>query len=368
MTTRHFGFSLVELLVAMAIGLIGILMISHVYLTGERYTRSTLGESGAQTNGLTGLYMVERELRNAGYGIAESSSLGCGQIFWYYEPNYSPNITPGSPLPELVLAPVVIRTAAGTPDQITVMLAGGNDRILPGTVTGFNKSSSEVTVDTLAGYKVNDLILLVNGGGCTVAKITNIQVVPKKLQLNPGATGKYNPAAWGLFPTNHGTGDLIVNLGSPVARTYSVANGRLQLAEALLQTAGATAPVAVMEGIVDLRAQYGKDNGTDNGTVEAASYAPNDGRVDQFSSLMPANGAEWQQVLSVRVGILARIGSHEKPSTPGGACDATTAAPAWAGGTFAALDIATLTSQDRCYRYRVFETTIPLRNMVWRAT
>jgi type IV pilus assembly protein PilW len=35
--------------------------------------------------------------------------------------------------------------------------------------------------------------------------------------------------------------------------------------------------------------------------------------------------------------------------------------PAWSGGTF-------LISTDpnwMCYRYRVFETTVPLRNMIW---
>jgi type IV pilus assembly protein PilW len=72
-------------------------------------------------------------------------------------------------------------------------------------------------------------------------------------------------------------------------------------------------------------------------------------------------------VLSVRIGVLARIGTYER--TDGAAnCDTTTVAPTWTGGTFSAIDVGTVTSQDRCYRYRVFETTIPLRNMVWRAT
>jgi type IV pilus assembly protein PilW len=63
--------------------------------------------------------------------------------------------------------------------------------------------------------------------------------------------------------------------------------------------------------------------------------------------------------------MLARIGNYEKPAS-GANCDATTAAPTWTGGSFPAVDIATVTSQDRCYRYRVFETTVPLRNMIWR--
>jgi type IV pilus assembly protein PilW len=38
--------------------------------------------------------------------------------------------------------------------------------------------------------------------------------------------------------------------------------------------------------------------------------------------------------------------------------------PAWSGGTF---DL----SADpnwQCYRYRVFETTVPLRNWIWKSS
>lgn len=371
MKKNQSGMTLVEVLVAVAIGLIGMIVITQVYLTGDRFNRSTLGESGAQTNGLIGLYTIERDVRNAGYGIADSAALGCGEIYWYFDPNYSTNINPGSPLPTISLAPVLITsdtTAPFTdPDQITVMFATGDNRMLPGTIKGFNAKSSEVSVDSVAGFKDNDLILMVNGGGCTLGKVTHIQPGPLKLQLNPGVSAPHNPPAWGLFPTGYGTGDMIINLGNPVVRTYSVAGGRLRVADSLFQS-GAAAPVDIMDGVVDLRAQYGKDNGVDNGTVSAAFYTPNDARVDQFSTATPANSAEWQQVLSVRVGVLARIGNYERPAAPGGNCDATTVAPTWSGGTFSSIDVATVTSEDRCYRYRVFETTIPLRNMVWRAT
>ena len=371
MTIRQKGMTLVEILVAVAIGMIGIVIITQAYLTSDNFNRSTLGESGAQTNGLIGLYTIERDVRNAGYGIADSAALGCGEMYWYFDPAYSSNVQPGSTLPKILLAPIVIGTDTTAPftdpDSITVMFATGDNRMLPGTIKGFVPKSSEVELDQTAGFKDNDLVVLVNGTGCTLAQVTHIQPGPIKLQINPGISAPYNPPAWGLFPTNYGTGDLIINLGNPVVRTYFVADGRLKVFDARFQNPLA-AEINLMDGIVDLRAQYGKDNGVNNGTVSAASYTPNDARVDQFSNVTPANSAEWQQVLTVRVGILARIGSYERPTAPGGNCEATTTQPRWSGGTFDAVDIATLASPDRCYRYRVFETTIPLRNMVWRAT
>jgi type IV pilus assembly protein PilW len=375
MRNRQLGMSLVELLVAVAIGLIGMVIITQAYLTGDRFNRSTLGEGGAQTNGLVGLYTIERDVRSAGYGITDEAALGCGELFWFYNDgvsqNYSPNMQAGSPLPRVMVAPVFIGTDSTAPltdpDAVTVMFATAGTRMLPGQIKGFSPSTNEVTVDSWTGFALNDMVLLMSSTGCTLRRITAIDRIVNRFQLNPSGIAQQNPVAPGLFPSAYGTGDLIVNLGNPVVRTYSVANGRLRVADGPLQNGAAAAAVDLMDGIVDLRAQYGKDNGLNNGTVNAPIYLANDTRVDQFSNTAPANAAEWQQVLSVRIALLARIGTYERPEGAAN-CDATTVAPSWAGGTFAAIDVATATSPDRCYRYRVFETTIPLRNMVWKAT
>ena len=359
MQRRQRGMSLVEIMVAVMIGLIGILIITQAYLTNDRFNRSTLGEGGAQTNGLAALYLVERDTRMSGYGLNTSGALGCGNIYWYFDPNYSSNIAGGT-LPNLMLAPVVITVSGtpSTPDQITIMYSTEAERMLPTTIAAFNQSSSEVTVDGVDGFKENDLVLMVNGGGCTLGKVTHIQAAPQKLQINPGVSAPQNPSGWGLFPTSYANGDSILNLGNPIVHRYEIGNGKLRLTEGWF-VSGAPTTVDLVDGIVDMRALYGKDDGSVGGTTA------NDGVVDAYSNVTPATGDQWLQVLSVRIGMLARIGNYEKP-TSGANCDATTAAPTWSGGGFPAVDIATVTSQDRCYRYRVFETTVPLRNMIWR--
>ena len=71
----------------------------------------------------------------------------------------------------------------------------------------------------------------------------------------------------------------------------------------------------------------------------------------------------WWRVLAVRVAVLARSQNYEKPSVAGGPCEATTAAnpPTWAGGALTVPG-----GLPSCYKHRVFETVIPLRNMIWR--
>ena len=359
------GMSLIELLVAVAIGMIGILIITQAYITGDKFNRSTLGEGGTQTNGLIALYSIERDARMSGYGFNNSGALGCGNIFWYFDPSYSSNIGGGT-LPNISLSPVLITMDTVTPanaDQLTVMYSRESERIMPTSISSFNAKSSEVSVDGTDGFKAGDLVLMVNASGCTLGSITQVQGVAQKLQLNPGSGGPHNPSAWGSFPTSYASGDSILNLGNPVLRTYLIGNGKLRVAEALLST-GAATPVDLVDGIIDMRALYGKDTNADN-------------IVDRYDTTTPANSAGWIQVLSIKIGILARIGTYEQRTVGAIDCDATTAVPAWSGSVvagqvavanpFRAVSVAA-NNEGRCYRYRVFETTVPLRNMIWRAS
>ena len=74
------------------------------------------------------------------------------------------------------------------------------------------------------------------------------------------------------------------------------------------------------------------------------------------------SATDWARVLTVRMALVARSAQPERPNVAGGACDATNAAPTWSGGSF---DL-TGDADWQCYRYRVFETTVPLRNLIWQ--
>jgi type IV pilus assembly protein PilW len=77
----------------------------------------------------------------------------------------------------------------------------------------------------------------------------------------------------------------------------------------------------------------------------------------------------------VRVAVVARSAQPEKPAAGLGApCDTTTVAPTWSGNTGIArsFDLSTIPLPAgvtwQCYRYRVFETTVPLRNWIWKSS
>jgi type IV pilus assembly protein PilW len=116
------------------------------------------------------------------------------------------------------------------------------------------------------------------------------------------------------------------------------------------QALGDAAATPLFDNIVQLQAQYGKDTN-------------NDGVVDVYNETVPATTTEWNAVLAIRVAVVARSGLYEKdevsPATirlwEDSLNPPTTTGPVW-----------TLTSDERHYRYKVFNTVIPLRNMIWR--
>jgi type IV pilus assembly protein PilW len=75
-----------------------------------------------------------------------------------------------------------------------------------------------------------------------------------------------------------------------------------------------------------------------------------------------ATATDWSRVLALRIALVARSNLAERPDATTGLCTTTTVDPlTWTGGTL------TISADPnwKCYRYRVFETTVPLRNMIW---
>jgi type IV pilus assembly protein PilW len=362
---REAGMSLVELMVAMLIGLIGIVIITHLYVTNEQYKRSTTGIGTAQINGAVALYTLERDLRMAGYGIAHSMALNCrctqplcSPLQYYYDTksSFPPAGAALNALPARVPVPVVIGNNPGGPDMITVLYSNANERMLPAALEagGATGPNWDYRVDSKEGFRVGNLIMVSDGNGtCLLKQITSI--TPDGMLQH--SSGLFNPA--GSFGPDMPGGSAVFDLGAPMWRTYFIGANKLRSEDVLRSLAlDPAATQALVDDIVDLQAEYGWDG----------SAAPEPAIVDNWTAVAPADPVDptkvrWERILAVRVGLLARSQNFEKPSTAGGPCEATTAAPAWAGGAFTVPG-----GLPSCYKYRVFETVIPIRNMIWRSS
>ena len=356
---RSPGFSLVEILVAMAIGLIGMLMMARMTESWEARKRSSAYSGDAQVSGSIALYRLTQDIRLAGYGFGTSDKVGC-IVRAYDSARSAPNFI-------FPMAPVVITDGGGgAPDNITVLY--GDSPSISADIS-FTEAT-DFTLKTEAGasrigIRKGDLVIATsstNATECELFEITdNTNTDALTLNHNIGdyvdfmgfpATARYNPATPAVDLTSGGGG--ILNMGLvPRRNTWQIDSGLLQSRNELryvdFDGDGSHDWAQIADGIIDLQAEYGLD--TDGDTI-----------IDTWNALVPGT---WSQVRAVRVALLARSQQYEKTAV-------TTTAPAWTGGDFVMTNVdgtADTTPNDtndwRRYRYRVYETVIPLRNMLW---
>ena len=122
------GFTLVELMVALAIGLITSLAIAQVLMFSEGYKRTATSGSDAQTNGSLALYTLQRDIQMAGYGFAsDKDALGCP----IHAKFNGADVATGAGVATFptVLAPVVIDTTDVNRNGIRANLGGGATKL-----------------------------------------------------------------------------------------------------------------------------------------------------------------------------------------------------------------------------------------------
>lgn len=133
-----------------------------------------------------------------------------------------------------------------------------------------------------------------------------------------------------------------------VSTAYQINNN----AQLVATVAGVDSVIA--DGIVQLKAQYGRDaNG--NNVIEST----------EWDTTAPGTG-QWTSVLAVRLALVAR--SSQPEGKDPAACNTTTVSPNSSNGQLNLSANVGLANTDswKCYRYKTYETTVPLRNVIWR--
>ena len=339
---REHGFSLVEIMIAVVVGMIGILVIMQVFLVAEGQKRATTGGADAQENALMAMFTLERELRVAGLGLV---GLGCTTIN-AYNANMAPTNYNFNPWPVTIVRD---NPAAGS-DKITVLYSSSAFGNIPTTLTNPAPVSSAV-INVVAngdGFIQGNLFIVSNPPqACTMLQASQDGQKTGSdwnIQHNPGGAYIYNPPGGNnIFPAGgYPVGARVTNMGSIVNHEYYVQNNNLMMRDVTLANS-ATNPIALVSGVVSIRAQYGRDTNAD-------------GFVDAYDNTAPATATD---VLAVRLAVVARSGQLET----------TAVSPAtltlWSGGTTANGGAIALDATAQTYRYKTYQTTVPLRNVLW---
>jgi len=351
------GFNLIDIMIGLAISLFGLLAVSKVLMDFNQQRNTTAQTMEAQNNGVMALYLLERDLGQAGYGLM--SIQDCTQINWY-------NATNGGAQTPLSILPVQIADGGtGNSDSMLIQY-GGSSQGLPLVQASGNQAvfGANIGVTSPVGTYTSTanpsepkpLIVADVAGVCTLYQVTDPTIVGS-LPI-AAAASSYNAAAspgagWPLVQATN----TIAILGTFTSKTYDISNGNLRVgAFPSAYSAGPppaySNPTTLVDGIVLLKAQYGLD-------------ANGDGTVDSWAGGGTAINNTTARPVAVRVGIVARSPLYEKdavdaptllcvlPGTVTGTCDSGSAG------------MVQYTVPDAHYRYKVYYTIIPLRNVIW---
>jgi type IV pilus assembly protein PilW len=198
------------------------------------------------------------------------------------------------------------------------------------------------------------------GNGCQNATATH----------NSG--GGIRDAAGNLVPAVRlGSGGQLFNLGIPAMHVYAIRNGNLTMCDWIAADCTVAASYnTVVNDVVSLRAVYGMN------LTPAVNALAGDGLVNNnwTRTALTANAFLPSRVVAVALQITARSSLKEKQNQAN-ACDATPSKTRpdrtqdWMYQSMAGAEIdlsASGLADWDCYRYKLFQTRVPLRNMIWR--
>lgn len=346
------GFGLTEVMIGMVIGLLTILVIMQVMTTFEGQKRTTGGANESQTNGSIALYTIQRMVQTAGFDLPLYS-----EVFRPLNCNPEPTIDHdgNGATPDIGVYPIFITdggVAAGASDTITV-LSG----IVPPAVaaqTGQSMSGLPSMITQLPGGNV---IGVDNNLGCQTGDIA-LTMQSSRIFPNPTCTLKTVGA---LIGTDQIT--LNTTAGITVGDGISCLKGWTQLAYSVANDSLMENTSAVVAGIVNLQAQYG---------ISATANSNQIVNWVDATGIWAAPSIDNRKLIkAIRLAVVARSGLLERDNVSQNCASVNTPNPAgvcaWEGTAAdpaPTLDLSNNADWQR-YRYRVFETVIPLRNVIW---
>ena len=336
------------------------LVIIKVAVLFEARRKSTVGAANAQQNVAIAVSLMSRELRMTGQGLGPVDSLGCSVAHDL-----------GTALGVLSLTPVtIIDGAAGAPDEVRIFSSATRQNTAAANLLIAHASTdTAMQIDSTLGMQPEDYLLFYEAGKpCSLVRATAISTGAYRVDHSsmPQVTPAI-PSVAGVVATpvalDYGSGSRVINLGTLHLVRYAInANNDLQtsrfnLASADWQMAG------MASGIVSLQAQYGFDNRPGVQTSPQVTFWSSS-MIDADGNGKTGDSKDLKRLIALRFAVVARSSERNDQG-----CNASQ--PQWTAGdaTTGQLSLTDISLDHvtnwNCFRYRVLEAEVPLRNLIW---
>lgn len=355
---RQAGLSLVELMVGLVIGLLATLVIMQVFTTFEGQRRATTGTADAQTNGSVALMNIQRDLQSAGFGLSfpmadkENHLFRCDPIPAAYDPDDDPGTDNN------VEFPFPIQIQNGAADSSDILVVRTSTKPIGAVSIRITDASSvnNVSVMRNVGCMLDDIVLLSQGASCALTRVVDPDGTVDDV-FHIGLDGD------GLVA---GTSPLVNNARLTCIGKWLPEVDR-ELVESRYEVVGNQLlrnGEPIVDEIVSLQAQYGVAASADSNQVTQW--------VDAIAPWNAPTVDQRNRIRAVRVAVVARNGKREQEIVTetcttfqgvvnNGPC-------AWNDEGYNAapkIDLSTVDADWEYYRFRSFDTIVPLRNMLW---
>ncbi|WAC73254.1 PilW family protein [Roseateles sp. SL47] len=386
---RARGFSLVELMVSLVIGMGLIVTMGLLSNKFETSKRESTASSDLSSTAAFLSYDFDRQIRSAGSGFTTGydDTFGCeltaSKSSTQILPAPAALPDPFASVPQsirlvpLAVFPVAASNTTGS-DVIQIMTGTGGVGEVPNQVRSKSVQTNMLRLTSSVGVQSNDLLLIAEKGRpCMLEQVsgsysassdqvdlagTYYAAVINGQALNDRATGSsVNAKAFGLGNASNNNPPrfnlLGVNSSNQLVRydLLGFTNGGT----------GATQPVPLADGVMIMRTLYGVDTNGD-GLIDSWVRP---GTTGYTASDVTTNAAITRQIIAVKVAMVLRSETVEDKatttaqSTTRSTFDVAPATLTLFSSQASALQT-TYTVTDRQRRHIVVEFTVPLRNLL----
>ncbi len=357
------GSFILELMIGLVIATATILTAMTIYLYFENQKRITVETNQLLANLSVGMFAIQKSVPLAGYGL-NPKLMQCATISAYDDTRPSGSQEFNLEVKSLQIIPEAEYTDTDIvpdPESSVLMLSKGDSEIsygLANMTQSMPNSSAAYKVDNRFGYKEGDLMIAISADGsqCILSQVTNLpgggnsdNVIHNSGNYTDPVTGRNIPARYnkaGGIGAPFNVGDSLLNIGStPVSLKFYLSNNQLRVKNEFDNT-----DKVIANNIVGFKAVA---------LIDEDENKAIDKRVDWLHTSTDLTHTKGVKLLLVGKSSIPFM--NEKDST--GNCSATTNSEfSWSEGVFDLSKIVGLDKDWKCYRYRLQESTIYLKN------
>jgi type IV pilus assembly protein PilW len=366
------GFSLIELLVAVVIGLVLVLAITGILVRSETGRRSLTSSNDVSQTSAYVAYTLDRNLRSVGTGFAQAwrDAFGCRLLASRGGTQVLPRTAafppPFAAVPSTVrLAPLVVHAGVGVGGSDVLAINTGASALGEAPLVVLETGATGLRTPSTLGLREQDLVLVLqNGTNCMVQQVATgfVGGADQALAFG-GAFASSEIDSVKLEDLGVGKTALVAPLGNTVGnlpefQLLGVADNATLVSYDVLRLDGSDTVTPLADGVMDMRVIYGVDTNND-GVID--NWVPPTATGWTAAELLDGSAVarnNLRSILAVRVAVILRSALPER----------TAVSPAsitlFTGLALTPPITRSFSAAEQQQRYQVVDFTVPLRNVM----